>query len=477
MIVAIWSSFAQAAHGYQIHDAKKNARPNPDIEFLQRVSRGVSSLAEAAHRALVFVSIAKTAPGSFSEEIDPFEFFLAPEFRKLMPEYKQRGLGSGFLIDVKQGLIITNNHVIQGADSINVKFANGTSADASVVGRDPHTDVAVLRVKDKGFDTRGLSQLVLADSDKARIGEFVLVVGAPFGLEASLSFGVLSAVGRGNLNITTLGNFMQTDAAINPGNSGGPLINTEGDVIGMNTAIYSRSGASAGIGFAVPSNLVRRAATALINHGAIARGYLGVRLQAIDETIAADFGLPKGVLGALVAYVKPNSPAQKAGLSDGDIIVALGEKAIESPSELTNAIGLLEPGSQVRITYYRESGKKTAEARLVNYPEITLTKDKPSPDSLVVGGAAVRPFHAGLSDFESYRARYRIDSAEGLIVVAVEANSKAETAGLRVGDLLFKANRKALKDPRELNALFLNSPKVLVQIERQGEYMFTSLHK
>ena len=244
---------------YEIPRAPANTNVSSNIKALQQMSEGISELAANANKAVVFVSISKTIKGMPFGEINPFEFFFGPQFRGhprgQAPERKQKGVGSGFIIDLKKGLILTNNHVIEGADEISLKLANGETYDGKVLGRDKNTDVAVVKIKDKKYNRKGLGVLNLADSKKTKVGQFVIALGAPFGLEASLSFGVISALGRGNLQITNLGNFIQTDAAINPGNSGGPLLNMDGQVIGINTAIYSRSGSSAGIGFAVPAAL------------------------------------------------------------------------------------------------------------------------------------------------------------------------------------------------------------------------------
>lgn len=468
---------SQQASAYSIPKGKPIAQ-SPDTEFLRRVSRGVSDLAEGASKALVFVSVSKAGNSQPYGEIDPFEFFFGPEFRENRPEFKQKGLGSGFFIDLQKGYIITNNHVIQGADDISLKLANGKVYDGKVLGRDDNTDIAVVQVVQQNFSRKGLAALAFGNSDLLKTGEFVVAVGAPFGLESSVSFGILSARGRGNLNITALGDFLQTDAAINPGNSGGPLLDASGMVVGMNTAIYSRSGSSAGIGFAVPSNLVRRIAHQLINRGRIARGYLGVSLQPLDEGLAHGLGVAKDTEGVLVAKVQKGTPADRGHLEDGDVIVALNGEPTNSPSDLTNRIGLLPPKSKVQLTVLRGGTKMNLTVVLGEYPRndsVLAAGENKEADAL--GGLGLVAVSHTSGDGKMLLSRYGLASTEGVLVTSVKAGSRAHKAGLREGDLLIKANRKRLNSVKDFLAVYKKSAKILIHLERQGDFLFASLRK
>lgn len=475
------ASLSQAGYAYQIPQEKSDLAMSPAIRSLQTISQGVSELADQSSKAIVFISVSKIIKGQPYGTIDPFDFFFGPNFRG--PQYnqprerKQEGLGSGFFIDLKKGYIITNNHVIEGADEISLKLANDETYTAKVLGSDPNTDVAVVQINDKKFNRKGLTQLYLSDSSNIKVGEFVIALGAPFGLEASLSFGSVSATGRGNLNITNLGNFIQTDAAINPGNSGGPLINMEGKVIGMNTAIYSRTGSSAGIGFAVPSNLVKEIALQLINKGAVARGYLGVALsQELDEELISGLNLPPNTKGALISRVENNTPADKAGLESGDVIIEVNKKIIKSRQDLTNIIGLMPPGKKVNITFYRAGKKKQTTLKLGSFPGSDVAmKEKNQKESQDLAGLSLETLNR--SRHSEFINRYQIQSKSGLLVTDIDPKSKAAAAGIRPGDVLLEANRKKLQSPDDFEDIYEDSKRLLIQLERSGTYLFASIRK
>ncbi|MFW7380418.1 MAG: Do family serine endopeptidase [Oligoflexus sp.] len=482
----LFSLFTSSIYAYQLPTAKDPLVNSGNVQVLERISKGVSDLSEEASKAIVFISVSKIVKGRPYGEIDPFDFFFGPRFRSPQQgpreeERQQSGLGSGFFIDLDRGYIITNNHVIDGADEISIKLANGETYIAKVLGSDRNTDVAVIQIKDEKFQRKGLSQLHLGNSDGLKVGEFVLALGAPFGLEASLSFGVISATGRGNLNITSLGNFLQTDAAINPGNSGGPLIDMNGHVIGMNTAIYSRSGASAGIGFAVPSNLVRQIATQLISKGAVSRGYLGVQLaQDLDDDLTAALNLPKNTKGALISRVEANTPASKAGLESGDVITAVNGNPIRSRQDLTNAIGLLSPGTTINVDYMRNGKKRSTKVAITEFPSQEKLASTPQQQG---DDEKSNPF-AGMSleslDQNRHRdwiSQYGIESRRGLLVTDISANSKAAAAGIRPGDVLLEANRTPLQSPQDFSKVFAKNRRILVQLERGGAYLFASLRR
>lgn len=458
------------------------AAGEPKHPALAEISRNVAAIAAEASKAVVFVSTSKMIEGTPFEMIDPFEFFFGPEPfgqrhgpqqppPKEPPKHRAEGVGSGFIVDLEQGYIITNNHVVEGADEINLKLANAETYDARVIGRDKRTDIAVVKVKDKSFRKEGLAALTMADSSKVSVGDFVIALGAPFGLEASVSFGVVSALGRGSLGITELGDFIQTDAAINPGNSGGPLLDAAGQVIGVNTAIFSQSGAYAGVGFAVPSMLARRVAEELITDGKIERGYLGVKLQRLEPGMAESMNLPLGTHGALIASVDDGTPAAQAGIAAGDVITAVNEKPIKNEVEVTNTIGLLRPGTEVKLAVLREGRTKSFDVKLGRYPGGDQGNGAKAEGRGGELGLSVAPLTSQLSH------QYGLKSKGGALVDFVENGSPAERAGLERGDLIVQVNGKVIDKPKDFWAEAKGKDRLLLRIERTGDFFFVTLRK
>ncbi len=471
------------ALAYQLPSASSStARYSGNVSVLQQMSSGVSEIAEQTSPAIVFVSVAKVMRNPFgnSGQFNPFEFWF-PELknkspRQPNPKPQKSGIGSGFFVDLDKGYVITNNHVVEGADEISLKLANGESYDAKVVGRDKNTDIAVVQIKNKKFDRRGLSSLVLADSEGLKVGEFSIALGAPFGLESSISFGVISALGRGNLKLTQLGNFIQTDSAINPGNSGGPLVNMQGKVIGVNTAIFSQAGGYNGIGFAVPSNIARRIAAQLINKGKVDRGYIGVTMQSMDEQMTGHLGLPKGQKGVMVTQVVSRGPAAKAGIKEGDVITEVAGKAISSPNELANQVGLKNPGERVAISAYRDGKRKNFSIKIQSFPtDPTALVSKSSGSKGSGFGFSLAPLNRSL------KSKYRISSPSGALVTDASPGSPASRFGLREGDVIVevRVNRKRtqIKKPSDFYAATRNHNSCLIRIERGNEYQFLAISK
>lgn len=468
------------AMAYSLPSNQEKPLNDENIQALQKISKGVSTIARHADKAVVFVSVYKTSRGLPPGMVDPFEFFFGiPKDGRggqgrrgeQAPQRREEGLGSGFIIDINRGYIMTNNHVVQDADEIQLKLANGDSHEAKIVGRDPNTDVAIVQIKEKDFNRSGLSQLILGDSDAVDVGDFAIAVGAPYGLEASVSFGIISALGRGSLQITQMGNFIQTDAAINPGNSGGPLLNTSGQVIGMNTAIYSRSGGYNGIGFAVPSNLARKIADQLINGGKVVRGYIGVGLQAIDAELKKSLNLPKDANGSLVARVAEGGPADKAGIEPGDVITKINSHSIRDESDTTNVIGLMSPGATANITVFRNGKAKDLVATISEFPDesqVSRAKTMKSEDA---------PFGLALQKLTpELRSRFRIESKQGLLIADVANGSEAERAELQAGDVIVAVNGKPVSDLQSFKSLIKHSgARVLLRIEKQGQFYFVPL--
>lgn len=475
---------------YTLPNADK-PKISDNVRALQQISTGVAELSQEAAKGVVLISISKIVKGHPYYEMDPFDFFFGPRLRQQQPQQQpdqkqQAGVGSGFLVDLGKGYIITNNHVVEDADEISIKLANGETYDGKVLGRDKNTDVALVQIKDEKFKRDGLAQLPIGNSDNVRVGEFVIALGAPFGLEFSQSFGAVSATSRGNLNITSLGNFIQTDAAINPGNSGGPLLNMEGQVIGMNTAIFSRSGASAGIGFAVPANLVRSVAEQLVTKGKVARGYLGVQLsnQELDDDLLGGLGLPKGTRGALVSKVQKGTPAAAAGLDSGDVITEVNGRPVHSGQELSNVIGLSPPKANVPLTYFRGGKVQKTTVVLGEFEQETLTAGKDDKSQPSGGNTSPVDFQTGMKleplsrqKHAQYIDQFGIESSAGLLVLDVDPNSKARASGLRPGDVLLKANQTPLKSVKDLTEVFKSGSKVLLQLERSGNVLFASIRK
>jgi serine protease Do len=483
---------SSTVHAYDFPAADVNRKPSENVQLLQKISSGVAELSQEASKGVALISISKIIKGRPYYEMDPFDFFFGgPRYRQPDPsepgQKQAAGVGSGFIIDLEKGYIVTNNHVVEGADEIDLKLSNGETYEAKVLGKDPNTDVAVVQIKDPKFNRKNLAQLPIGSSDNVKVGEFVIALGAPFGLEFSQSFGAVSATSRGSLGITALGNFIQTDAAINPGNSGGPLLDMNGYVIGMNSAIFSKSGSSAGIGFAVPSNLVKEVALQLINKGKVARGYLGVGLaQDLDDELATAMNLPKGTKGALVGKVEKGTPAAKGGLESGDVIVEVNGRSIHSGQELSNNVGLMQPGSKVTVGYFRGGSKKTAEISLGTFQVARADGlgQEGEEDGQEQGSPKGSFNNSGLKletlsrqKHGQFIQQYGIESARGLLVVEVDPNSKARASGIRPGDVLLKINNVELKSVKDFNSAYSGSSKVLVQLERRGSFLFASLRK
>lgn len=368
LVVGIAVSAVRAAKG-----GTSEVAPVPDdvVKSLKDQSRAFAAIEKATSPAVVSIRVENSASPSsgiirvpFEGKSDPFnEDFLRRFFRGNVPrqfQFRQfgheqqpqtqrhvvSGQGSGFIVS-SDGTVITNHHVISDADRVVVRLNNDRELTATIVGSDPHTDVAVLHV-----DAEGLPTMQWGDSDKLQVGEWVLASGAPFGLTHTLTAGIISATGRSSVGIADYEDFIQTDAAINPGNSGGPLLNLNGQVVGMNTAIFTSSGGYMGVGFAIPVNMVHQVSKQIIAHGSVTRSYLGVLIQPLTQKLAESFGISK-TLGALIESVQPGSPGAKAGLKAGDIITEIDGKQFEDVIRLRNAIALMSPGQNVDMTIIR----------------------------------------------------------------------------------------------------------------------------
>jgi len=376
------------------------------------------------------------------------------------PTQRAQGLGSGVIIS-GDGYVLTNNHVVDGADEVRVAYGEPRrELKAEVVGRDPKTDIAVLKI-----DASELPAATLGDSDQLEVGDTVFAIGNPFGVGMTVTQGIVSALGRGGLGVETYEDFIQTDAAINPGNSGGALVDSQGRVIGINTAILSRSGGFNGVGFAIPINFARSLAEQLVSTGKIRRGFMGVTTQPLDSDLAAQFGVEQG---ALVTDVTSGSPADKVGFKSGDIITRVNGQPIADSRRLQLAIVRLAPGTEVEIEYVRDGETETATfalGELNNRGELADGHFSPGSDEGVLNGVTVTDLTAQL------RSRYRIpERIEGAFVAAVEPDSASARDGLREGDIILSLERRPVRNAEEAVKLSeqLEGPKVLVLIWRAG---------
>ena len=365
-----------------------------------------------------------------------------PDTKTPKREYFSSGVGSGVIVDAKQGYVLTNWHVVQGADEVEIALHDGRRLKTEWVRTDRKTDLAVVRIK-----SDRLIDVPLGDSDKMEVGDCVMAVGAPEGLPQTVTAGIISAKGR-TTGRTGYENYLQTDAAINHGNSGGPLVNMRGQVIGINTAIVSRTGVNEGIGLAIPSNMVRNVMKQLIDNGKVVRGYIGVHIQDIDEKLAKSFELPDAN-GVLVAGVAPRGPARDAGLKAGDFIVNVGERRTKNVNELRNYIASLSPGHTVKIKLYRDGKVKTVDLKIAKQPEDMLAAFNSKPrESKTVKKLGLEVVSVSEETAKKYGFKKDV---KGVIVDKVTAGSDAEKNGLAPGQLITKVQGKAVANADEFN--------------------------
>ncbi len=398
-------------------------------------------------------------------EFNPFEGFDLP-FRIPIEPFRQekRSLGSGVIVKYEDGkvYILTNNHVVEDAKRITVRFDKHTEKKARIVGTDPKTDIAVIEVDAEGIKDVEKRVAKLGDSDKVRVGQLVIAIGNPYGLERTVTVGVVSAIKR-SIGITQYENYIQTDAAINPGNSGGPLINIHGEVIGINTAIVA---SGQGLGFAIPINLAKWVMEQILEHGKVVRGWLGVVIQEITPDIAEAIGVKEGIL---VAQVLKGSPADKAGLKVGDIIVALNGRKLEGVRDLQLSIMKTKPGTEVTLTIIREGKEKEIKVKVGELPERIPGK----PKSYEGGDLGL-----SLRDLtQKEKARLGV---EGVLVVGVAPGSPAYESGLRPGDVIMRVNYKKVSTVREFYRLIENlkkmgKAKALLLVRREGSNIYLVL--
>jgi len=387
-----------------------------------------------------------------------------------------QGLGSGVIVS-PDGYILTANHVVSGAEEIMVGLGTDLRKyKAKKIGTDPGTDVALLKI-----DEKNLPAITFADSDKARAGDIVLAVGNPFGLRQTVTMGIISAVGRGGMGIVDYENFIQTDAAINMGNSGGALVDIKGQLLGINSAIFTRSGGNQGVGFAIPANLAREVMQSLRDKGRVVRGYIGASVQTLTPELAEAMKLKEQPTGALVGEVAPKTPSEKAGIKTGDVITAVNGKKISDARELRLMIGSMAPGGKAQIEVNREGRKRTFGVELAEMPA-GATEEGPetSPEesgqpekTTVFGGVAV----ADITD--DVRSALNLPKdVQGAVIAEIDADSPAGKAGLREGDVIQEVNKQPVKSAKDLVAISKKlkaNEKILLRVYSQGRSGYVAL--
>lgn len=398
------------------------------------------------------VSVA-TRGKSTSAEANPFfndpffrRFFEAPE-GGVQPR-PRTGAGSGVIVDARRGYIITNHHVIDGADEIAVTLKDGREFTAKKVGSDEGTDIALLQI-----DAKNLVDLPVGDSANLRVGDYVIAIGNPFGLGHTVTAGIVSALGRSGLNIEGYEDFIQTDASINPGNSGGPLVNIRGEIVGINSAIIAPSGGNVGIGFAVPSQMMKSVMDQLIEHGEVSRGQIGISISSLNPAMASNLGLSVNE-GALVSSVVKDSPADRAGIKAGDVVTAVNGSPIRDATALRNRVGLSRTGSTVTLSVLRDGRSRDIKVTIGKAPESEVASAE---------DAELRPALAGAS-FATADGRVK-----GVSVTAVATGSAAERINLRTGDIIVSVNRKPVENVRDFYAALKGSSRQAVLFVKRGD--------
>jgi serine protease Do len=419
------------------------------ITSLRQIGKAFASIAEKASPAVVGIRteiVLDDYPSMYESPFgfpsDPFEddffdhfFRRSPRRRYHQQQPRQVAQGSGFIIS-RDGYIMTNNHLVDGASKVTVKLTEDREVEAKIIGTDPDSDIAVVKI-----DEENLPYLELADSDAIEVGEWVIAIGSPFGLSHTVTAGIVSAKGRSRVGVAAYEDFIQTDAAINPGNSGGPLLNLEGEVVGINTAIISRSGGNMGIGLAIPVNMAKNIYNQLVDTGKVIRGFLGVGNQDLTPELAESFGL-KDSKGVIITEIIQDSAAAKAGLRHNDVIVEFNGKPVERADTFRNSVAMLKPGTEVKLTVIRNGQRKTFTVEL---------GERPRKDQVALGESGM------LEDLgikvqnltEELARRFGYEDLNGVIVLEVNPGSLADLAGITAGTLIMEVDRKPVYNTKD----------------------------
>jgi len=448
-------------------------------------SEGYADLVDKVSPAVVFISSTHDASESDARMRgpgqSPLPFPPGSPFEKFFKRFQQQtprqqgpmtALGSGFIID-PQGDIVTNNHVIDGASKVKVKLQDGQEFDATIIGTDPKTDLALLKIK----ADKPLPFVTFGDSAKTRVDDVVLAVGNPFGLGGTVTAGIVSARNR-DINAGPYDDFIQTDAPINRGNSGGPLFNTNGDVVGVNTAIYSPNGGSIGIGFAIPANLAKDVVAQLKDQGNVKRGWLGVQIQTVSPAIAQAMDLESGQ-GALVSKVTAGGPAAKAGLRQGDIILAYNGKTLKAMRDLPRLVAGTRAGETAKVELWRDGQKKLVSVTIGQLKPEMVASAQPEDNNATPGSAASKSLGAQLATLDdSSKAQLNLpENTKGVVVARIDPEGRAAAAGLRPGDVIEKVGVVAVTTPADVDAALAKnkSNAVLLLINRGGQELFVGV--
>lgn len=451
---------------FKVGQAQTAQISQESIDVLERTNKAMAELAEVAKPSVVNISSQRTV---VSQPI-PFPFFNDPMFREFFNndknkprKHKQMGLGSGVIVG-KEGYVITNNHVVQGSDEIIVRLSDKRQFKGKVIGADPPTDLAVVKI-----NAQNLPVIKLGDSDKLKVGERVIAIGIPFGLNQSVTQGIISATGRADVGIVTYEDFIQTDAAINPGNSGGALVNIRGELIGINTAIASSTGGYQGVGFAIPSNMVRIVMESLIKRGKVIRGWLGVSIQPLTPALARQLGI-KSDKGAVVSDVADGSPAEKAGIQQGDVIIEIDSKEVKDWAQLRNIVSNIAPGKTVNVKIIRDGAEKSLKVEIKEMPSNIAAKGGTLASEFK--GVHVRNIPAEARKILNLPARVK-----GVIVAEIEEGSPAE-AVLAANDVIMQINKKKIgnvEDYQKAVSSIKAGQDVLILVYRNGASIYITL--
>jgi len=476
---ALAPSAAKPTTAMAAQASTKAEEPLPPIPAdVDRLSMAFREAAKRVKPAVVAVTTSQTVTAPMSPFGDMGDDYLrrffgvepqGPRGKAPTRKYQRQGLGSGVIVD-PAGYVLTNNHVVEEAQEISVHLADGREFKAKVVGTDPPTDIAVIKI-----EAENLPVAQLGDSDKAEVGDWVLAIGSPFGLDQTVTAGIISATGRSNVGITDYEQFLQTDAAINPGNSGGPLVNMRGQVIGINTAIASRSGGYMGVGFAVPISLAREVMSRIRETGHVTRGWLGVGIQRLTPELAESMKL-KADEGVLVSQVMEGGPAEKAGLKAGDVILEFAGKAVKTPSELQNAVAWSAPGTKADVVILRGGKRQTLKLTIDTRPE--------QPESLAAAPGApanLKDLGIEVSNVTPEAAQqFGYKTGQGVLITGVEAGGLGATAGLRSGMLIIQVAGHKVTSVAELREAMSKADvaKGIPMLVRAGDrQMFVLLKK